>query len=195
MITTTDDCTTGQTEVATACYNSGLDAYTAAACYASLPATFETACVTAVSTLGAYTSKAVFLTVGCAVNTPAPTSALASPVLSDTSGLYGLPCSFYDSVIAEQFPTGMITSTDDCTTGQTEVATACYNSGLDAYTAAACYASLPAMFETACVTAVSTLGAYTSKAVFLAVGCAVNTPAPTSALEKGVSLESEGEVD
>merc|ERR1719436_1350793 len=97
---------------------------------------------------------------------------LSAPVLEDSYGLYGLTCSFYDSVMKSQFAAGTtITSTDVCTTGEALVAKACYNSGLDAYSAAACYAALPALWESTCTSAVTMLGAFTEDACALALGC------------------------
>merc|ERR1719436_309935 len=116
---------------------------------------------------------------------------LSAPVLEDSYGLYGLTCSFYDSVMKSQFAAGTtITSTDVCTTGQALIAKACYNSGLDAYSAAACYAALPALWESTCTAAVTTLGAFTEDACALAIGC----PMTSSLAEVPAKLASEDDV-
>jgi len=94
--------------------------------------------------------------------------------LKGTDGLYGLPCTFYDSTIDTLFTNGDITSNDACTAGKTVVSTACVNSGLSSWVASACAAGLPAEFYSDCTTAVAATGAYTKDEVQTAVGCAAD---------------------
>jgi len=148
-------------------------------CAAQLSAVFDNTCKTAVAS-GSFTSDQCVAAAGCS----------STEMLATTDvGLYDIPCTFYDDVIAKQFPTGTILTTADCATGEALVATACTDSGLSTALATACSAYLPALFESTCYTSVTTLGAFTAQACTEGIGCpwtdalAVKAPAKLFAFE------------